>query len=265
MMRTGRVRDASRAGEPAAVRADDVERLVHERQLEASLRQPDAVAFARQVRRTIWPDEELDKVVLADGREDIANPDQARRVSSSPRGRDALRTLNPDAVALFGRAAVETAAIPREAWRGNCRWCFADASARALGGMRPADSPAYRALLGAEPCPRDRTRWQQEATARRKARTRLDAAVGDRQRAEERAKAQREFRAARDGLSAASQRHAAALRSLATVDPATAAVTAAGAPARRGGGNLPCGCTHATYCPAHAAVFGTSDRSVSRR
>ncbi|MFD8519358.1 hypothetical protein ACFV2D_04975 [Streptomyces capillispiralis] len=259
------MRDASRAGEPAAVRRDDVDRLVYERRLEASLRQRDAVEFARQVRRTLWPDEELDRVVLADGREDIANPDQARRVVSAPRGRDALRTLNPDAVALFGRAAVETAAMDRDAWTGNCRWCFADASARALGGLAPADSPAYRALLGSDPCPRDRARWQQETTARRKARARLEAAIEDRRRAEAQARARQEFRAARDGLSAASQRHATAVRSLASVDPSAAPVTAAGAPQGRGPGNLPCGCTYATYCPTHAAMFGTSDRSVSRR
>lgn len=264
MIRAGRLRDASRAGEPAAVREDDVSRLLLERQMEAGRRQPDALEFARQVRNSIWPDERLDRVVLADGREDIANPDQARHISSAPRGRAALRTLSPDAVALFGRAAVETAAMDREVWRTSCRWCFADGSARALGGLRPVDSPAYAALLGSEPCPKDRERWRQEAAERRAATKRLRDAETARERQAAQDRARREFTASQDALRAAEKRHTVALRTLAQTDLPTA-VRAAGEAVRRGPGSLACGCTYSTYCPAHAAQFGTTDRSVSRR
>ena len=265
MISTGKVRDASRAGEPACVREDDVTRLLHERRAEASQRQPDALAFAQQVRRTIWPDEELDRVTLADGRQDIANPDQAMRISSAPRGQSALRTLNSDAVALFGRAAVETAAMSRDTWKGNCRWCWADASARALGGLRPTDSPAYVALLGANPCPQDRARWAEEQREYRAAMQRLSAAQTARQQRAEREQARQAFAAATEDLSTASQRRTAALRNLAAVDPTAAVVAASGGPGGHGRGSMSCGCTYATYCPAHAAVFGTTDRSTSRR
>ncbi|MFJ9018770.1 hypothetical protein ACIRPU_02100 [Streptomyces sp. NPDC102259] len=262
MISTGNIRDASRAGQPAAVREDDVTRLLHERRTEASARQPDALTFAQQVRRTIWPDEDLDMVVLADGREDIANPDQARRVISSPRGRDTLRTLNSDAVALFGRAAVETAAIPRDTWRTHCRWCYADASARALGGLRPADSPAYVALLGAQPCPRDRERWAAEDRERRLARGRAQADRLDAALEAEQSRVRQEFRAAEDALGTASRRRTEAIRRLASVDPATA-LTAAARSTR--GAVMACGCTRTRYCDGHAAVFGTHDRTQAYR
>ena len=264
MISTGKVRDASFAGGPASVHEDDVTRLLYERRAEASQRQPDALAFAQQVRRTIWPDEELDRVVLADGREDIANPDQAMRINSAPRGRTALARLNEDAVALFGRAAIETAAMPRDVWRSHCRWCWADASAKALGGLRPTDSPAYVALLGSSPCHQDRARWATEDRELKAARERLSAAQTTRQQRAEREQARQAFAAATEELSAASQRRTAALRTLAAVDPTAAVVAASGGLGKRGRGSS-CGCTYATYCPTHAAVFGTSDRSISRR
>lgn len=262
MISTGRVRDASMAGQPAAVHEDDVIRLLHERRAEASRRQPDALEFARFVRRTIWPDEELDEVVLADGRRDIANPDQAQRIISAPRGRTALSRLTEDAVALFGRAAVETTAMPRETWKANCRWCYADASARALGGLRPVDSPAYVALLGSQPCRQDRSRWAEEDRELKALRGRLNAAQTARERAAEQARARREFQAATEAARAAQERRTAATRRLVSVDPSSAVVTASG---RRAPGSLSCGCTRDVYCPAHAAVFGTTDRTTSRR
>jgi hypothetical protein len=263
MISAGKVRDVSRAGGPAAVHEDDVTRLLFERRAEASQRQPDGLSFAQQVRRTIWPDEELDMVVLADGRREVADVVQSAYVIKQPRGRDALARLNSDAVALFGRAAVETAAMPRDTWRSHCRWCFADASARALGGLRPADSPAYVALLGAQPCAQDRARWAAEDREQRAARGRAMASRLDAARADEQARARQEFRAAENALSAASQRRTEALRGLARVDPATA-VTAAARPARRGAVSA-CGCTRTRYCDSHAAVFGTTDRTQANR
>jgi hypothetical protein len=265
MMSMGRVRDASRAGEPASVREDDVTRLLHERRAEASQRQPDALAFAQQVRRSVWPDETLDMVVLTDGRQQPADAYQAAHVIKQPAGRNALARLNEDAVALFGRAAVETAAMPRDTWKMSCRWCWADASAKALGGLRPTDSPAYVALLGAEPCPQDRARWAEEQREYRAAMQRLRVTQTDRQQRAERERARQAFAAATNALSAASRRQTEALRTLASVDPSAAVVAASGAPGGRGRGSMPCGCTYATYCPTHAAVFGTTDRSISRR
>ncbi|MGW3022467.1 hypothetical protein [Streptomyces sp. NPDC001221] len=265
MMRTGRISDASRAGEPASVLASDVDRVLNERRTEASWRQRDATAFARQVRNSIWPDEQSDTVVLADGRREVADVIQAAHIIKQPRGRDALRTLNPDAVALFGRAAVETAAMPRDVWGPtSCRWCYADASARALGGLRPADSPAYRALLGAEPCPQDRARWQAEAAGRKAAEARMRAQLATDRRQAEQARARQDFRAARDALSAASVLHSTAVRRLASVDPA-AALTAASGAVRGAGARSACGCTRTRYCPGHAAVFGTTDRTQAHR
>lgn len=263
MMRTGRISDASRAGEPAAVLTSDVERVLYERRTEASYRHPDAEAFARQVRNTIWPGETLDWVTLADGRREIADTIQAFHVQKQPRGRDVLRTLNPDAVALFGRAAVETAAMDRTVWTQHCRWCWADASARALGGLQPADTPAYRTLLGANPCARDHARWKTEADERKAADRRLAQRLAQQERTAAQSTARQEFSAAQGALQAATEQAQAAAKRLAAVDPAvarqaatearrTAALKAAQAGFVRT--RRPhCACTAETLCREHAA------------
>lgn len=265
MIRAGRLTDVSRQGSPVSVLASDVDNVLHERRTEAARRHPDALEFARQVRNTVWPDERLDMVVLADGRREVADVYQAQHISKQPRGREALRTLTPDGVAVFGRAAVEVAAMPRDTWGPTtCRWCYADASARALGGLRPVDSPAFAALLGADPCPQDRARWADEGREHRATLKRLRDAQTARERQAAQTRARQDFQAATDALSAASQRHSTALRRLAQTDLPTA-VRAAGEAVRPARGAMGCGCTYARYCPAHAAQFGTTDRSVSRR
>ncbi|MFF7749808.1 hypothetical protein ACFZCP_11230 [Streptomyces sp. NPDC007971] len=128
------------------------------------------------MRAQLWPEEALTReVVLADGRTErwatgghYPAPGQVAPAS----GAEALRSLTPDAAAVFGRAAVEVAAAPAEKFAGCCRFCFADVSARVHGGLRPSDTPAYRVLLG-EPCPADRQRWRAEAEANRATMTRL--------------------------------------------------------------------------------------------
>lgn len=274
MISTGRIHDASRAGGPAGVLASDVDRLMYERRTEAMYRHPDADAFAAQIRLTIWPDEELDWVTLADGRRVIADTVQAFRIQRKPRGQESLRTLNPDAVALFGRAAVEVAAMDRAAWTQHCRWCFADASAKALGGLRPVDSPAYRTLLGASPCALDVARWKTEADTRRAADRKMAQRLAQQERATEQSAARREFTTAQQSLQVATEQTRAAARRLAAVDPAVAVQAAA--EARRAEAlkaaaagfvrtkRPHCACTADTYCPEHARQFRTR-RPGSRR
>lgn len=256
MISTGRISDASRAGGPAGVLASDVERLMYERRTEAMYRHPDAVAFAKQVRDLIWPDEELDMVTLADGRRVVADTVQAFRIQKKPRGQEALRTLNPDAVALFGRAAVEVAAMDRKAWTQHCRWCFADASARALGGLRPTNTPAYRVLLGANPCALDVARWQVEADERKAADRRLAQRIAQRERVAAQSAARQEFTAAQHALQAATEQTRAAAKRLAAVDPAAAVQAATGdrrTEALTHRSRLPqCACTSETLCREHA-------------
>ena len=263
MISGGRISDASRAGEPAGVLASDVERVMYERRTEAMYRHPDVEAFARQVRAQIWPNEQLDWVTLADGRRVLADTVQAFHIQKQPRGRDVLRTLNPDAVALFGRAAVSVAAMPRDVWTQHCRWCFADADARALGGLRPVDTPAYRTLLGANPCAQDVARWKTEAAERKAADRRMAQQLAQQERAAAQSTARQEFSAAQGALQSATERAQTAAQRLASVDPAVARQVAAerartqAMKAAQAGfvrtRRPHCACTSETLCREHAA------------
>ncbi|MFI8529058.1 hypothetical protein ACIGMX_02225 [Streptomyces aquilus] len=265
MITARRLPNRARSG-PALVASADVDRVMRERRTEAQRRHPDAAAYAAQVRRSLWPSEQVRKVTLADGRESIADMREASAAWSLPSGRDALRYV-PDAVALFGRATMETAATPAEAFKNACRTCFADLSARVHGGLRPTDAPAYRVLLG-EPCPADRQRWAAETIAQRRAMEELTRRETASRQAAQKERARLEFRAAQQDAETAAQRVRTAAQHLAALDPSVA--HQAGVQARRragftASGDMPCGCSADVYCPQHAAMFGTHDRRAARR
>lgn len=260
MMSTGRISDASRAGGPAGVLASDVERVMYERRDEARRRHPDLTAFAAQVRRVIWPFESMQRVKLADGRETLTGTVMVGQDAPSVRsGRAALLMLPPDATALFGGAAVEVAAMPLSVWEKHCRWCFADASAKVFGGFAPTNTPAYRALLGADPCPLDIARWKTEADERQAASRKMAQRLAQQERAAAQSTARQEFTAAQGALQAATERTRAAARRLAAVDPAVARQAANGGRRREAlthRSRLPqCACTSETLCPKHASLL----------
>ncbi|MET7570797.1 helix-turn-helix domain-containing protein [Streptomyces sp. NPDC005492] len=270
MIGAGRLPNRSRSG-PALVASADVDRVVRERRTEALSRHPDTMAFARQVRAQLWPDEVLTRqVVLADGRivqsgtgGYYPTPGQVPLAS----GTEALRTLTPDAAAVFGRAAVEVAAAPAEKFAGACRFCFADMSARVHGGLRPTDAPPYRVLLG-EPCPADRGRWRAEAESNRAAMSRLRITENTRRAEAERSAAQAEFQAARTAAEAAASRVRSAAQRVAAVNPAVTRQAAVQGRRKAGftaSGDMACGCSPTVYCTAHAALFGTHDRRAARQ
>ncbi|MGW1063341.1 hypothetical protein ACWD4F_02290 [Streptomyces aureus] len=270
MISAGRLPDRAPSG-PALVASADVDRVMSERRAEALNRHPDTMAFARQVRAQLWPDEVLTRqVTLIDGRTEqwaVGGYYPADGQVAPASGREALRTLSPDAAALFGRAVLEVAALPVKAFTGSCRFCFADVSARVHGGLRPTDAPAFRVLLG-EPCAADRKRWAAEAEANRSAMSRLRLAEGLRRAEAERSAAQAEFQTARTAAETAASRLRSAARRVAAVDPAVAAQ--AGVQGRRlagftASGDLSCGCSRTVYCPRHAAAFGTYDRTQASR
>ncbi|MFE1441568.1 helix-turn-helix transcriptional regulator [Streptomyces sp. NPDC058739] len=258
MISAGRLPNRARTG-PALVAAADVDRVMHERRADAQRRHPDAVRFAEEVWRALWPSEAIEYVTLEDGRRALANPDVARHLSGLDQGHKALGLLTPDAAAVFGRAAVETAAMGRKAFAGACRFCFADVSARVHGGLRPTDAPAYRVLLG-EPCPLDRQRWAAETEARRKAADgqRLAERARQRQAAQSRAKA--ELESARSAASAAASRLQTATRAYAPFDPAIARQAASQVRQRGAFSHQPprskwpsgCDCDADRQCAAHA-------------
>ncbi|MEU9641323.1 hypothetical protein [Streptomyces sp. NPDC048188] len=264
MQWSGRLTNLARPGEAARFAAGDVSRVLRERRADAQTRHPDAAAFAREVRSMLWPMEKLAQVHLTDGRSEIADAHLAHHLMLKPSGRRALAHLTPDAVALFGRAAVEVAAADPQAFTGACRWCYADASARVHGGFRPTDSPAYRVLLGTDPCDRDRTRWQAEAEAHRTEAARLRTAEAAARDEAAKLRAAADFQAARRNAETAAQRLRSAATAYAAADPSVAlqasaqgrgrALTASG-----------CGCTRDRYCAGHTAMFGTSDRRQARR
>lgn len=266
MISAGRLPNRAAYG-PALVASADVDRVMHERREDAQRRHPDAAAFARRVRTYLWPEAVTGReVVLADGRVERAAasgyyPTAGRALP--PTGRDALATLTPDASALFGRAAVEVAATPANAFAGGaCRWCFADMSARVHGGLRPVDAPAYRVLLG-DPCPADRSRWATEAEDRRRAAVRAQSADRARRTEAERTAARADFRAAQAAASVAASRLRSAARRVAAVDPTVARETAVRA--LTASGDMGCGCTRDRYvCREHVAMFGTTDRRAAR-
>ncbi|MER7799105.1 hypothetical protein ABTX71_02115 [Streptomyces parvulus] len=260
MQWAGRLTNLARSGEAARFSAGDVGRVLRERRADAQRRHPNAAAFAAEVRSLLWPTERLSSVHLTDGRTETADPRMAAHLMLQPSGRRALASLTPDAVALFGRAAVEVAAADPRAFEGSCRWCFADSSARVHGGLRPDDSPAYRALLGTEPCDRDRQRWSAEADAGRTEMARLRSAEAAARDEAAKVRAADAFQAARRNAETAASRLRSAARAYAAADPSVALQASA-----QGRGGAGCGCTADRYCAAHTAVFGTSDRRQARR
>ncbi|WP_158681140.1 hypothetical protein [Streptomyces viridochromogenes] len=257
MITAGRLPNRAHTG-PALVASADVDRVMRERRAEALRRHPDTEGFARQVRELLWPSERIDYVRLMDGRREVADANQARHLSAQPHGRAVLRTLTPDAAAIFGWAAVDVAATPARAFTDMCRFCYADTTARVHGGLRPTDSPAYRVLLGCSPCPADRQRWATEAESGRRAMAAL------RQTDEFRA-AQAGAEQAREAASVAVSRLRTAARVYAAVDPSSARLAGVQRAGVTASGGLPCGCTRDVYCDAHAAAFGTHDRRAARQ
>lgn len=268
MIGAGRLPNQARTG-PALVASADVDRVIRERRTEALGRHPDTMTFARQVRAQLWPDEALTReVVLADGRVQRTGGYYPIAGQVHPAsGREALRTLTPDAAAVFGRAAVEVAAIAQEAFAGACRFCFADTSARVHGGLRPTDAPAYRVLLG-EPCPADMQRWRAEAEANRVATSRLRSTEERNRRTAEQDRARREFQAAQDAARTAASRLQSATQAMSTIDPSVAR-QAAQARQRAAFANQPktsripdwCDCDVQHQCARHAE----GDRKAARK
>lgn len=170
----------------AALRGQRVSRsevftIASKRRTDAVRRHPDLVGFARQIRLTVWPPEP-EKVILADGREEIRNPEDVITYATVRKGRDALTALHADAVAVFGPAVINTLAdLKSLRAAGGCPWCWARDLAAVRGGVGPVDHAAVRVLIG-EPCERDRAvmrsgknavdkMWQAETneTAKRRA------------------------------------------------------------------------------------------------
>lgn len=275
MISAGRLPNLARTG-PALVASADVDSVMRERWADAAQRHPDQAAFARQIRGQLWPGERIERVTLEDGRRVEADGVQALHLIQQPSGRAVLPLLHHDAVALFGRAAVEIAATDPKTWQaGACRWCFANCTAEIDGGLKPDNTPAYRILMGCAPCPLDHERWQAEAAERRASLARFR--VSDRTRREEaqRLRARREFHAAQadaeraqNTARAAASRLRSASRAYATLDPSAAAQAAVQGRRLAGftaSGDLPCGCSSEVYCSAHASLFGTHDRRQARR
>jgi hypothetical protein len=233
----GRLVNLAPTGSPALVASADVDRVMNDRRTEALGRHPDSEAFALQVRRQLWPMEQVEYVTLEGGGQDLADGRQAMSLMHLPAGRRALKMLTPDAAAVFGRAAVDVAATDPKVFAasGACRWCYADATARIRGGLRPVDAAAYRILLGTDPCPKDRERWAREGAALRTRRDQQERQAKEARRKSAQQSARTAFAAAHaDTLSAVSRLRAAA-RDLAAVDPAVGR-QAEGIRARRRGG-----------------------------
>lgn len=207
---------------PALVASADVDRVMQDRRTEALERHPDTEAFAREIRAHLWPMSRVEYVTLEGGGQDPADGRQAMSLMRLPAGRQALKMLTPDAAAVFGRAAVDVAATDPNAFAasGACRWCYADATARIRGGLRPVDAAAYRVLLGADPCPKDRERWSREGAARRLAQDQKERDQREAQRRAVQQSARAAFTSAQADVQTAVSRRRAAARHLAAVDPA---------------------------------------------
>lgn len=269
MISAGRLPDRAPSG-PALVASADVDRVMTERRAEALSRHPDTMAFARQVRAQLWPDEVLTRqVTLIDGRTEqwaVGGYHPADGQVAPASGREALRTLSPDAAALFGRAVLEVAALPVKAFTGSCRFCFADVSARVHGGLRPTDAPAFRVLLG-EPCAADRKRWAAEADANRSAMSRLRITEERARRSAEQERTRLEFQAAQDAARTAASRLRSATQAYAPFDPTIARQAATQARQRVTLANQPrtsrfpdwCDCDASRQCTRHAE----SDRQAA--
>lgn len=208
----GRIRDASEPGGFALVDLSDVRRFRDERRQAAALRHPDPVAYARSVVDTLHP------------------PTQGYR-AYSVRGRDALRLLGEDGVALLGPDVLEAAAN-QDRFRkgGGCPTCWARMSSDVHQSMPPRDDEATRILLGA-PCAKDRAVWAVQATERTRDMVRRRDGQAAHTRQLQRDAARQEFTASQRALQAATERTRAAARRLAAVDPAAAPQRAATAAA----------------------------------
>ncbi|MEU0943210.1 hypothetical protein ABZ379_10490 [Streptomyces canus] len=136
------------------VSAREVFTIASKRRVDAVQRHPDLVTFAKQIRLTVWPPEP-EKVILADGHEEVAIPEEAFEYRAKRRGRDALSWLHTDAVAVFGPAVINTLAdLKSLKAAGACAWCWARDLAAVRGGVGPVDHAAVRELIGS-PCAKD--------------------------------------------------------------------------------------------------------------
>ncbi|MET7738909.1 hypothetical protein [Streptomyces sp. NPDC005385] len=249
MIAAGRLARTSAAG---AVRVSDadVERVRVQRRNEALRRHQDIAAFAREIRRVLWPtaDRPDDTVELTDGRVQFRNT--VPQSGNAPReGTQALPFLPVDATAVFGPHVLQAAAASPLAFKDSCRWCFADAAARVHETQRPQNTPSYRVLLG-EPCERDRARFRAEEAKGRKTMTALRAKVEAGTRQADKDRARTEYDAAQRGASGAAARLRQATEALVRVDPSSAATVASGAP---GASRFPtwCRCTADAQCEGH--------------
>ncbi|MFI5880188.1 hypothetical protein [Streptomyces sp. NPDC051554] len=154
LIRSG-VLTASAGPRGQLVAAREVMTVASKRRVDAVRRHRDLVSYARQIALTIWPPEP-EKVVLSDGRAAIRNSEDVVRYATTPKGREALNRLDPDAVAVFGPAVIHTLAdLKALRSAGACSFCWARDLASVRGGVGPSDSAAVRELIG-EPCERDR-------------------------------------------------------------------------------------------------------------
>lgn len=249
MVAAGRLPRQNGAG-AVRVSAADVDRVRTQRRNEALRRHPDVTAFAREIRRVLWPMSELpdDSVELTDGRVEARNT-VPWHLATPASGTRALPLLPADAAAVFGLDVLETAAAPGTAFNGVCRWCFADAAARVHETLRPQNTPSFRVLLG-NPCERDRARFKAEEARARSEMTRLKAHVDASTRTAAKDRARTEYDAAKRGASGAALRLRAATEALVRVDPSSAVTAAATAP---GSSRFPawCRCTADAQCDGH--------------
>ena len=147
LMESGRL---TQHGRPARVAANDVARLIRERQREAAASRPDWAAFAQVIRERLHPS--------------LPDPAYARAFEIAAfiereKGRKVVPRLHPDAKAMWGDVALNVAA---ETWPVNaCKTCFVNISARVLGTPDPRPTQDWAILLG-EPCGKDRHRWAEE-------------------------------------------------------------------------------------------------------
>ncbi|WP_217552037.1 hypothetical protein [Streptomyces sp. GbtcB6] len=138
--------------------AADVARVVVDRYGQALRRHPEGlVTYAREVRRQLRPDPPA-TVTLTDGRVVLrdhraALTDSLAQAKISPRER--ITSVGPDAVWIFGKAALTAAASPKV---DGCRHCLAVALTPP-GVDLPGPEPEFTELLGPA-CEQDRKRYE---------------------------------------------------------------------------------------------------------
>ncbi|MER5662324.1 NlpC/P60 family protein [Streptomyces mirabilis] len=150
--------DAGPRGRVLAFR--DVRQLMVDRRDAAMARNPEGrEALALKVIDSFWP--------FVDVYEQ--QPDTSIKVvrmrgdnNMTLMGQDKAANVDPDAVAVFGRASITAAAMKPDP--NVCRWCEAWTFARQTLSAPPHNDRAYRILFqDQEPCDRDRAAWARNA------------------------------------------------------------------------------------------------------